>query len=193
VQTFLTNLGGGIAFGTLLWFAYGVLTRKIPATTPASWLMWAVLDSLLFITTLANHKPGWLPGAWVIGSASVTFALFVRGKWSWSYKETICASCAAIATGVWLHYGAFTGLIAGIFAMNIAGVPNFIDMCRKPVRESWPVWFFTAVACLFTLLGSDWSFEGSTLAATGMIVNGALAVIVLSKDERPVHARYDNK
>jgi len=44
--------------------------------------MWTILDSLLLVTTLANHKPGWLPGAWTLGASSVAIALLVRGTWS---------------------------------------------------------------------------------------------------------------
>jgi len=90
---------------------------------------------------------------------------------------------------VWLHYGALLGLLAGIVAMNVAGVPNFIDMWHKPIRESWPVWGFTTVAYFCTLLGSDWSFGGIILAVSSMFFSGLLTLIVLFKNNRTVHAQ----
>lgn len=176
-----TNLGGLIAFGIMAWYACNVWMRKVPASTPASWLMWAILDSLLLLTTLANHQPGLLTGAWTIGATMVTIALFVRGKWSWSYKETICAIGVAITACVWLNYGALVGLLAGIAAMNTAGLPIAIDLWRNPVRGTWPVWGFTTIACLCTLLGSDWSFAGIILPCTSMFFNGLLTWVVLFK------------
>lgn len=179
MKDIFTYTGGFIAFSVLMWFALNVWTRRVPPSTPASWLMWSIMDSLLLFTTLANHQPGWLPGGWTLGASSVTAVLLVRGKWSWSYKETICAIGAATATYAWLHYGAITGLLSGIIAMNVAGIPNFIDMWRNPIRGTWPVWGFSTIACLFTLLGSDWSFGGIILAASSMFFNGMLTLVVL--------------
>ena len=179
MKLFFTYLGGLIAFSVLIRFAYHVWKRKVPASTPASWLMWTILDALLLVTTLTSHKPGWLPGAWTLGALSVTVALIVRGRWSWSYKETICAIRATIATFIWLSYGAMLGLVAGIIAMNTAGIPNFIDLWKNPIRGTWPVWGFTVVACFCTLLGSDWSFGGIILASTSMIFNGLILCTVL--------------
>lgn len=186
MKLFFTYLGGFIAFSVLILFACNIWTRKVPASTPATWLMWTILDALLLVTTLANHKPGWLPGAWTLGAGSVTVALIVRGKWLWSYKETISAIGAAIATYIWLSYGAMLGLIAGVVAMNTAGIPNFIDLWKNPIRGTWPVWGFTAVACLCTLLGSDWSSGGIILAASAMFFNGLLLCIVLFKQPTKV-------
>jgi hypothetical protein len=168
-------------FGGLILFARNIWTRKVPASTPASWLMWTIMDALLLVTTLANHKPGWLPGAWTLGAGSVTAALIVRGKWLWSYKETISAIGAAIATYIWLSYGAMLGLIAGIVAMNTAGIPNFIDLWKNPIRGTWPVWGFTVLACFCTLLGSDWSLNGTILALTSAFFNGLILCVVLFK------------
>ena len=188
MNAFFTYLGGFIALSVLLWYAVNVWTRRVPPSTPASWLMWAILDMLLLATTLANHQPGWLPGAWTLGACSAAFALFVRGRWVWSYKETISAIGAAICAYVWLAHGALLGLLAGIAAMNIAGVPNMIDLWRNPIRGTWPVWGFTLVACFCTLLVSDWSFSGIILAVTSMFFNGILLAVVLFKRPSPAYA-----
>lgn len=188
MNAIFTYIGGLVAVAVLLWYAYSVWSRKVMPSTPASWLMWTILDILLLGTTLANHKPGWLPGAWTLGASAVTMALFVRGKWSWSYKETICAIGAGVCAVVWLKFGALLGLVAGIAAMNTAGIPNFIDLWRNPIRGTWPVWGFTVLACLFTLLGSDWSFGGVILAASSIAYNGSIMLIVLFKSPSPAYA-----
>lgn len=188
MDTFFTYFGGFIAVSVLLWYAYNVWTMKVQPSSPASWMMWTVLDSLLLATTLANHQPGWLPGAWTLGAGSATIALFIRGKWSWSYKETICAIGSAICACVWLKYGALLGLLAGITAMNTAGIPNLIDLWRNPIRGTWPVWGFTVVACFCTLLGSDWSFGGIILSLNSMTYNGIILAVVLFKKPSPAYA-----
>ena len=184
LKLFFMYLGGLIAFCTLLKYAYKIWTKKVEPSTPASWVMWTVLNALLLGTTLANNQPGWLPGAWTVGATSVMVALLVRGKWVWSYKETLSAIGAAACAYVWLKYGALVGLLAGIAAMNAAGVPNFIDLWRKPIRGTWPVWGFTVVACFCTLLGSDWSFKGVILPVTSIFFNSILLLVVLFKKPR---------
>ncbi len=170
-----------MALGVFLWYAYNVWTRKAHASTGATWVMWVVLDSLLLATTIANNEPGYLPGAWVLGSTSVAIALFVRGKWIWSYKETICAIGAIISAYIWFRYGALIGLMGSITAMNIAGIPNFIDLWRNPIKDTWPVWGFSALSCLLTLIGSDWSLGGIINAVNGIFFNTILLIIVLFK------------
>lgn len=181
LKTSLEYVGGLIAFLTLVWYARNIWFKKVPAQTPASFLMWTMLDMVLLATTLANHKPGWLPGAWTAGATLVTIALFVRGKWAWSWKETLSAICATVAMSVWYKSNNEIGLYAAIIAMNSAGVPNLIDMWKNPIRESWPVWFLTVVACLFTIAGSDWTFNGMILPICSTIYNGTVTLIVLFK------------
>ncbi|MFA6227498.1 MAG: hypothetical protein WC631_03430 [Candidatus Paceibacterota bacterium] len=103
----------------------------------------------------------------------------MRGKWSWSYKETVCAVATVIAAYFWQTQGASVGVLAGVVAMTVAGTPLYIDMIREPIRGTFYVWAVTALACVLTLLASDWSFIGTILAWGGLVFNGSLALIVL--------------
>jgi hypothetical protein len=141
--------------------------------------MWTVLDVLLLGSTISAHQPPWLPLGYTIGAFMVTVALFVRGTWQWSSKETWCAIGAGITAFLWLTLGALAGILAGITAMTLAGMPLWIDMYRNPVRATWPLWTITVVACLLTLLGSDWSLSGIALALGGILFNGSIAYLVL--------------
>lgn len=184
MQSFFIYLGGIIAIGILLWYAWGIWTYKIPSSTPASFLMWTILDSILLVTTLANDQPAWLPGGWTLGALCVTVVMFIRGKWQWSYKETICAIGALVSMYAWYRWNALAGLIAATVAMNCAGAPIWIDMWRFPIRSSWPVWFFTAVASAMTLLGSDETVSGSLLSVSAIVYNGSLFFVVTFRPER---------
>lgn len=181
MKEFFTYFGAFIALINLLWFALNIWTRKVPASTAASFLMWTILDVLILGSTLAAHKPGWLPLGYTIGALLVTLATFVRGKWLWSYKETICAIGAAITSYIWFTWNADAAVFAGVCAMNIAGIPILVDLWRNPIRGTWPVWAITVVACIFTILGSDYSLTGTILAWAGIAFNGSVTLIVLFK------------
>jgi hypothetical protein len=160
MKEFFTYFGGLIALINLLIFAKGIWSRKIPSSTPASFMMWTVLDVIILASTLFAHQPGWLAGAYVVGATAVTAAMFARGKWLWSYKETICAVGAGITTYVWFHWTSSMAVLAGVCAMTVAGMPIWIDMWKNPIKGTWPVWTFTVVACICTLLGSDLEPDG---------------------------------
>jgi hypothetical protein len=163
----------------LLWFAWRVWFFLVPPQSPATWLMWFALDALLFVTTLLAGKPIWLPLSYVIGAGLIAIAMFVRGKWSWTYRETLCAIATAVATYYWLALGPDAGVFAGVVALTAAGVPVFLDMLRNPVRKTFPLWAITALGCICTLLGSDWTVTGTVLAWGGLLFNGFLAFYVL--------------
>lgn len=172
-------LGGIIAVSVLLHYAYNVIRRRAEAASIATWLMWTILDVLLFVTTWQANKPVWLPLGWTVGASLVTVSLFRDGKWIWKWRETLSAVCALVATIVWRTQGAEIGVVAGTIAMTCAGTPLLIDMINTPIRSTFHVWFFTCIACVFTLLGSDWSFMAIFLPCSSLIYNGTLSILVL--------------
>jgi hypothetical protein len=122
-----------------------------------------------------------LPFGWTIGAVLCTIATFARGKWTWSWKETLCAICAGIAAYFWLTISAFAGVIAGTFAITLAGIPLAMDMFNAPIRGTFPVWMLTVLSCAFMLIGSDSTVIGVFLPSTSIMFNVMLAGFVLKK------------
>ncbi len=172
-------MGGVVSFLNLAYFGLRIWNSRIKPQSPASWLMWLVLELVILGSTIAAHKPIWLILSYVIGAVIVTFVLFRRGTWEWSWRESACAVLALVATYLWQNLGATVGILAGILAMTAAGIPLFLDMIFRPIRNTWSMWAWTAVACVFTLIGSDGTFEGSGLAWSGVIFNTLMVPIVL--------------
>jgi len=175
-------IGAALAVGVLIYLALSILLKKIPPTSPASWLMWTVLDSLLAITSFiaAPSQLGWLmPAGWVLGALLCTVATFVRGRWTWGYGESLCAVSASVAAYYWLTTGAVAGVVAGTIAMTVAGIPLLVEMTQKPVRGTFIVWLVTVLACSFMLLGSDMTLVGMFLPVGSFLYNAALALLVL--------------
>lgn len=184
MKSFFSYFGGAIAVSILLWYAWRIWKKRVEPQSSASWLMWTLLDAVILTCTIAAHKSLWLPLGYVIGALAVTLALFARGTWQWRGTETTCAIGVVVATTIWLTWSAAYGILAGVVAMTFAGAPLCLNLIRNPVRKTWPVWFFTAVACFFTLLGSDWSFAGTVLAWGGVAFDGGLTLVVLRPIKR---------
>lgn len=187
MKQYVAVIGGIIAVSILLHYAINVWRKKAEAQSVATWLMWTLLDILLLTTTWLAEKPVWLPLGWTVGASLVTLSLFVHGQWVWSRKETLCTIATTVATGVWLTQGAVAGIVAGTLAMTCAGIPLLIDMARNPQRSTFPVWFFTVVACVCTLIGSDWTLASTFLPFGSITYNGILSILAL-RDRRSLVA-----
>jgi len=174
--------GGIIGAFMLVRYAWRVARKKEPPGPMASWLMWEVLNVLMLTTSILAKKSFWLPLGWTIGSGLIVITHFWRGKLKWSKRETLSAFLAAVATMVWLRYGPEEGIVAGTFALTFAGIPMLADMVSNPLRSTFPIWFTTCVACLFTLYAANWSFSvGTFLPWCSLGYNAIMATLVLRR------------
>jgi hypothetical protein len=191
LKEYIGLFGGIVAVSVLLHYAYNVICGKAPAASIASWMMWTILGMILLVTTWQAGKPVWLPLGWTIGASLITISLLRRGQWIWQRTETLSAICAVLATLAWLTQGAVVSIVAGTMAMTFAGIPLLLDMVKTPIRATFPVWFFTCVACVCTLLASDWTLAGTFLPWSSLAYNGTLSLLALRKKiiprERPFY------
>jgi len=169
----------------LLRYAFHVFVRKAPPTGLATFIMWSILDVLLLVNTIRNGQPIWLPFGWVLGATTASVALAIRGSWNWTWRESLSLAGATTAATVSVLMDGRFGLIASIVAMTIAGAPLLVDNLKNPVRQTFMLWFVTVIGCVLSLVGSDWSFDGTVLPWSSLAYNGAMAIIVLRK---PAHA-----
>lgn len=179
MKEYIGLLGGVVAVSVLLRYAYNVIRGKIGAASVASWAMWVILDVIMLVTTWQAGKPVWLPLGWTFGASLITISLLRKGQWVWQRTEILSALCAIGATVAWLTRGAVVGIVAGTLAMTFAGMPLLVAMAKTPIRATFHVWFVTCVACVCTLLGSDWSLAGTFLPWGSLLYNGTLSVLVL--------------
>lgn len=173
--------GGLVYVAAFCWYAVGVWRYGGKGVSPASVLMWTIIDVIFLFATIDADKPIWLPLAYVVGTGASLVALLVKGTWSWSYRETLSAVGATIALYVWQTVGSDWGLFACMMALLFAGTPIFIDQVKSPVRSTWPMWAATAFVCCCTLLVSDWSFAGTVVAWGGVCYNVPLTLVVLRR------------
>jgi len=158
-----------------------VFTRQAPPTGFATFMMWALLDCLLLINTIRNGQPIWLPFGWVVGATVTSIALGIRGTWHWTRRETFSLACATIAATVSVLMSGRGGLVASVIAMIAAGMPILIDNLTRPVKATFMLWLVTVISCVISLLGSDWSFDGTVLQWSSLTYNVLMAAIVIRK------------
>lgn len=169
-----------ISFVNLLHFAGKVQNGKIEAANTATWLMWFIIDAVILGSTISAGKPYLLPLSYTVGSLAVLGAHIKYGKWQWGRRETFSALGATIATVIWQTINPDTGVIAGVTALTLAGMPFLLDIKKKPDGGCFSMFALTSVACALTLLGSwPWTLSGTILAWGGLIFNTYLALVCL--------------
>jgi hypothetical protein len=161
-----------------------VCAKKIDATSPASWGMWMFLDAILTGASYfsAPTELRWiLPSGWTLGALAVALACVIRGEFSWTWRETLCAVSAGVAAYFWMSMNAEAGVIAGAIAITLAGVPLLVDMSKTPNRGLLPVPIVTCVACTLFIISAHGSFVGVFLPAASLVYNAALIGLLLRK------------
>ena len=146
--------------------------------------MWFSLDIILLACTIATGKPYRLILSYTIGSLIVLIVHCNRGKWMWTHIETLSAVGVAVTAVLWQTLSPELGVIAGVSAMTIAGIPMTIHLWEHPDRGAFWMFTNTLIACTLTLIGTwPWSIGGSLLPGGVIFFNGLLAWIVL-RDNR---------
>ena len=161
-----------------------VLIKKIPATSPASWGMWMILDGILTGAAYfaAPTKLQWiLPAGWTLGALGVTSACLIRGKFSWGRDETLCAVLVGVAVCFWQTVNAEAGVVAGAVAITIAGIPLLTDMWKAPNRGLLPVPVVTCTTCVLFIVSSYGSLVGMLLPSASLLYNGVLIGLLFRK------------
>lgn len=183
MKELIINVAGILSFLNLVWYALKVWRRKASPTNTASWLMWVILDSVILCSSITTGQPYALALSYTLGAAAVLFVHLKLGTWTWTRVETLSAIGAVIATVLWQMLSPEYGVIAGVTAMTLAGIPLMCGLWKQPDSRSFWMFCNTAIACFLTLLGTwPWTIGGSLLPVAGMIYN-VLAAFLTIRDK----------
>lgn len=175
------SFAGGICSATII-VAFGIylMTHDIPQNV-CSWIMWAVLDSIILVSCFkAGNKRPWLPAGFVLGASIVAIILLTRGVWGWGVVETISAIGATIAIVCWWKLGPKSAIVASVLAMTIAGIPAMHDAWVLPDPSSWWLWGGVAFSALLSCYGAKkWTVEECFLPSASFAFNIAMTILVL--------------
>lgn len=181
-ETALIYGAGALSFVNLAWYAIKIWFRMTPANSIASWMMWVALDAVILGSTIATHQPYALSLSYVAGALLVLIAHFKCGTWVWTNVETYSLIGAVIATILWQTVSANVGVLSGLTAMTLAGIPLMQYMWVHPDRKSFWMFTNTCIACVLTLIPTwPWTIGGSALSLGGLAFNGTMAWMTTRK------------
>jgi|GEM_PF-2519659 len=187
---YITEFSSLLLFFADAYLAWMLFTKKVPMQNPATWFFWVLLDLLVLGSSLLNNQPVWLQLSCTGGATMVLVALILRReRWQLTWREGLSGTAAAIAAYFWMTLGNEAGVIAGVGACLIAGLPLLWDMWCKPQKDIWKFWALFVLASIGALLGSQEIFAHWIFPAFGVVYNSIVMFICRFKKPKTSKGR----
>jgi hypothetical protein len=173
----LKLIGGILACAMYLPMILEIIRSGGAGQSFATWMLWAVLDSMLTITLWQQHGNYFLSLGFAIGGIALAVVLLRQGNWSRGKFETVIALMVLACLAVWKFSGPRHATIAVTVAVCLAGIPGFVEMLRKPQPAAGKLWAGFTVANLFAFFGGTaMTVEERLVPAAFIVLCGLMAV-----------------
>lgn len=175
-------IGGIITLLAHLPLFRDVYKKKITLNL-ATWLMWALADSLSLITSIyAGAKLPFLVIAFTTASIIIVILLLKNGTWHWGHKETFAALVSVLCIIIWKFSGPLPALVAIVLGKYIAGLPSLIDAYRRPEKSQALPWLLFAVGSAANIFAAGtWTIAYSFYPTIGLFFNGVMGALHIRK------------
>ena len=126
-----------------------------------TWALWCSLDAVVAATLITQRGNFLLAVAYTVGSGvTAVFILRTGDHASWTWFHTMVVGLVIASMAVWYFSGSRMATIAGTTAMLIAGMPQLVDVWKRPKESPTLIYSAYVVAnCLAVAGGRDWSVE----------------------------------
>lgn len=125
-----------LASVSYIFLLYGVIRKEGDFAT-SSFLLWIILDTIMWRNTVCAENSPMLIGTYTICTTLFFLVLLYNQKFKWELLDTQIAVGAFILLIISLTNKATIGVIAGALAIFCAGVPNMKKMIRIKIPPKW--------------------------------------------------------
>jgi hypothetical protein len=178
--------------GAGAWFAFSLylpLYRRTKAgTTPmniATFLLWAVLDSILTASTFLQGGNFLLPLLFAFGAMAMVHAIRHSGVWEWKWKEWMATIFVAGSILVWCRAGTELAIVVAASGSFAGGLPMLFSNWKNPREAPLDLYFgflFGNALSLSTLtIGTRFTVEGHFFGAIGTVLTAGFVLAALRR------------
>lgn len=134
-------------------YTLAVISKKV---TPkiSSWIIWAMIDIIVFITYWATGTFSFQLLAFSIGACLVLTLSIKYGTFSWDKTDTVSLSITLVAILLWIYLGPRAGLICALIGFTAGMVPTIIYVARGN-NEALLAWVLVTCSTVFSLLDGN--------------------------------------
>ncbi|MFN7160677.1 MAG: hypothetical protein ACK4NC_03655 [Candidatus Gracilibacteria bacterium] len=185
------NVGKGILeiIASVLFIISGVLYIKSllngKETYKVTWIIWAGLDVLGFVSMFIAKSWNLVNLAAVMTSFAIAFIAYKYGQKGWSTEDKICFVMAILGILLWgFSTDPLFGIISSQFAMLVAFYPMGVHNLHTP-EEDPIAWLINWFSCLFLWASVDtFTWEAALQPAVFVIITSFM-FFALWRDKLP--------
>lgn len=179
MNTLLILSAGCALFAYLPLWAY-ILSGKAKQNL-LTWILWGSLEVIMTAALVAQKGNFLLPASYLLGTLFTIYLIFrVQEKIRWTWFEYTVAILVAACMLIWYLAGSKVATIAGTFAMLFAGIPQLIDVWRRP--KEMPLltaMLYLSANALSSAGGKNWSIEERFYPTCAMFYSVTTIIFVL--------------
>ena len=183
---YLVFLGAAVTLVFNIPYAWASIRGRI-RPNKVSWLLWTVAPAIGFFAALSK---GWTWGEFPVlvsfaSTGLIFLCSFVNRKSYWAIErfDIICGTLSVVALIVWgLTKNPALAIVLAILSDIMASIPTLVKSWRYPETETWEPFaagVFNAGTSFFAM--TIWSFTTLTFPIYLVVINAALALVVLRK------------
>jgi hypothetical protein len=150
---FLKIAGGVGALVLFIPMAVRILKDAGAGQSFATWLLWAMLDTILTISLFLQHGNYLLPLGFAAGGIALTILLLARGRFAWGRLDSVILVLVLGCLAGWKLGGARTATVAATLGICLAGIPGLVELWRNPQRKVGSIWGWYVLANGLAFLG----------------------------------------
>ena len=165
------------------------IIRKETIPAKATWIIWAILDTVILAGMyFKNALNGQIIGA-VIGTSIVAIISLKYGKSGWTKLDKVCFGGAVIGILLWKTFGdPLLGIIICLIVAFIGCFPTFSSAWKHPELENkfaWTIWF---ISCLLAVIAiPKWTLSYSAQPIAFLVFQVVMIYIIF------IHSHFIKK
>lgn len=180
----------------LVAFVPYILAIRREETKPAkaSWIIWAILDTITLVGMIAKNSTngliiGAVTGVWVV----VIFTL-KHGTPGWSWLDKFCLAGAGLGIGLWwLFNDPNWGIVTSCSVIFLGSFPTFVSVWEDPGRENQLAWSLYWLSAVFSIVAIEqWTLEHAFQPFTFLLIESVTMSILLFKPRNKMNVEVTN-
>jgi len=166
--------GGVMALLLFIPLIRSVLKEGVEGQSGATWLLWAMLDTVLTISIIEQRGNFYLPLGFAIGDTVLVILLLIKRQFRWGWFEMVIFLMVIGCMIGWRLAGPRTANILATFGICVAGIPGLVTMLKNPQRQVGNVWLGYVLANMLSFFG------GATMTIEERFAPGVFALCSLA-------------
>ncbi len=182
MRNVLATLAAILYFSGFIPYAAGIV-RKEKRPIRSTWFIWALLDTITFLSMLAQHAVNFQIMAAVIGCWTVFVLALKYGKPGFDRLDAACLAGAALGIGCWMASGdPKLGMTMSLAVTFIGSIPTFVSAWKDPRDENLTAWIIITVSCVLTVAAvPSWSYVDAAQPIVFLVIGVIVTVILLGR------------